>query len=161
MENEVWTQLKNELTNYGKAMGEVGRFRLIGIVSRVLGLFLLIFTVVLLLFALLSFGAVALIDVMAKCMPVWAAALIIGAGYILLIIIAVACRKVLFIHPFIRLLTKQLRSEEELALKTIEAEHEAELQRVRLECHAENATREMNFYIGLLGRIKNWLFNRK
>lgn len=155
MENEILEQLKNELTDYGKSMGEVGRLRLIGIVSRVLGLFLLIFTLVLCVLALFSFGAVAAIDAMSAYIPVWAAALIIGGVYIVLIIIAIAFYKPLFIHPFIKLLSKEIQTEEELALKTMEAEHQAELQSVRMECHVENATRELNFYMNLFSRVWN------
>ena len=52
-------------------------------------------------------------------MPVWAASLIIGSTYIVLIIIALACRKQLFIHPFIKMLSKQITTEEELPLTTL------------------------------------------
>jgi hypothetical protein len=86
-------------------------------------------------------------------MPLWGAALILGAVYILLIIVVIACRKPLFIHPFIRLMSKQLRSEEELALKTIEAEHKAELARVRITGQVDNATRELNFFVNLFTRL--------
>jgi len=102
---------------------------------------------------------VAAIDAMSACMPVWAAALIIGSTYIVVLVVALACRKQLFIHPFIKLLSKQITTEEELALKTIEAENEAKLQRVRMECQVENATREWNFYVSLLSR--SWGFIRK
>ena len=84
--------------------------------------------------------------------PVWGASLIIGATYIVLIVIALACRKQLFIHPFIKILSKQITTEEELALKTMEAEHKAELQQVRMQCQVENATRELDFYASLLSR---------
>ena len=77
MENEIFEQIKNELTDYGKSVGEVGRLRLIGIVSHLLGLFLLIFTLTLCVLALFTFGSVAAIDAMAAYMPVWAAALIL------------------------------------------------------------------------------------
>ncbi len=157
MENGVYNQIKSEVTSYGKSLGEVGKLRLIGVVSRILGLFLLIFTIVLLCFALLSFGAVAAISAMSACMPVWAAALIMGGVYLLLIGLAYVCRKPLFIHPFIKLMAKQISTEDELALKTMEAEHQAELQRVRIECHATNATRELNFYASLLSRMWNYV----
>ncbi len=157
MENGFWESLKKEITACGKSVGEVGRLRLIGIVSRILGLFLLIFTVVLCVFALLAFGAVAALHAMSHVMPLWAAALILGAGYILLIAIVIACRKPLFIHPFIRLMSKQLHSEEELALKIMEAEHQAELDYLRIENRVDNVTREVNFYIAFIGRIRTWL----
>ena len=35
MENEIFEQIKSELTEYGKSVGEVGRLKLIGIISRV------------------------------------------------------------------------------------------------------------------------------
>ena len=152
METEFFNQIKGEITEYGKSLGEVGRLRLIGIISRVLGLFLLIFTVVLCALALFTFAAVAVIDILANYMPVWSAALIIGSVYIVLIVISLVCRKALFIHPFIRLLSRQIASEEELTLRTMEAEHQAELQQVRMQCHVENATRELDFYAGLISR---------
>ena len=153
MEKEFTAQIKQELAEYGKALGEAGKLRLIGIVSRVLGLFLLIFTLLLCGLALFSFLAVALIDVLGKCMPLWAAALIVGCLYLLLIILAIVCRKPLFVHPFIKLLSKQARSEQELALKTIEAEHKAELASMRLRGQVEEATREVTFLFGLLSRL--------
>ena len=45
MENDFVSQVKSELTEYSKSLAEIGKLRLIGIVSRVLGLFLLILTV--------------------------------------------------------------------------------------------------------------------
>ena len=152
MENDFFNQVKNEVTDYGKSLGEVGKLRLIGIISRVLGLFLLILSVVLCALALFTFGAIALIDVLSNYMPLWGASLIIGASYIVLMVIAIACRKPLFIHPFIKLLSKQITTEEELALKTMEAEHKAQMRQLRIQCQVENATRELEFYAGLLSR---------
>ena len=157
MENDVFEQIKQEVSTYGQSMGEVGRLRLVSVVSRVLGLFLLIFTIVLCVFALLAFGAVAAIHALSACMPIWAASLIIGSIYIVLIAVTIMCRKQLFINPFIHLMDKQVHTEEELALKTMEAEHKAELQRVRMECQVENATRELDFYANLLSRAWNFI----
>ena len=161
MDNGFFSQVKEELTEYGQSLGEVGQLRLVGIISRILGLFLLILTVVLCALALFTFGAVAVIDILANYMEVWEAALIIGSTYIILIVIAVACRKQLFINPFIKLLAQQIKTEEELSLKIIEAEHKADVQRVRMECQVENATREFDFYVNLISRmwdvVKRWL----
>ena len=87
MANDFFNQIKDDLAEYGKALGNVGKWRLIGIISRVLGLFLLILTVAFCVLALFAFGAVAVIDVLAQDMPVWAAALIICGVYVLLILI--------------------------------------------------------------------------
>jgi len=161
MENEVLEQIKQEATDFGKALGRAGRLHLIGLVSRVLGLFLLIFTVVLCVLALFTFGAVAAIDMMAACMPVWAAALIVSSAYLIIIIVAVLCRKPLFIHPFIALLSKQLiGTQEQLDIETLKAEHEVELHTVRMETRIENAALELNFYANLLTRIWTALKSR-
>ena len=157
MRNELFSQVKADLTEYGKSLGQIGKLRLIGIISRVLGLFLLIFTIVLCLIALLTFGAVAATDAMVAHMPLWAAALIISSAYILIILLAIVCRKPLFINPFIALMTKQVvKTERELELQTMEASHKAEMHRVRMEGQVENATREINFYTRLIHRI--WHF---
>lgn len=160
MENDFVSQVKSELTEYSKSLAEIGKLRLIGIVSRVLGLFLLILTVVLCAIGLFAFASVAAINALTACMPLWAAALIVGAVFLLLIILAIVCRKPLFVHPFIRLMSNQIRSEEELALRTIEAENNAQLQRVKMECRVQNATQQFHFLTSLIGRIWN-LFVKK
>lgn len=161
MENGLLEKIKEEFSVYGKALGNAGRLRLIGAVSRVLGLFLLIFTIVLCSLALFTFIAVAATDAMAQCMPLWAAALIISCAYIVIIIAAVVCRRRLFIHPFIALLSKQLiGTQEQLDIATLKAEHEVEMQTVKLETRIDNATRELNFYTSLLARVWGWFSGR-
>ncbi len=160
MENDFVSQVKSELTEYSKSLAEIGKLRLIGIVSRVLGLFLLILTIVLCAIGLFAFASVAAINALTACMPLWAAALILGAVFLLLIILAIVCRKPLFVHPFIRLMSNQIRSEEELALRTIESENNAQLQRVKMECRVQNATQQFHFVTSLIGKIWN-LFVKK
>lgn len=144
--------MKEELTGYGKSMTEVGKLRLIGIISRLLGRFLLLLTVVLCVLALLAFVAVAVIDALSQVLPVWAAALIIGSIYLVLIIVAILCRKQLFVNPFIKLLSKDIKSEEELAIETLEAEHEADLHMVEMKNNVRNFSRDMSVFARLLGR---------
>lgn len=158
MKNEFFSQVKAELSDYSKSLGEVGKLHLIGMISRVLGLFLLIFTVVLCLLALLTFGAIAALDALAAVMPLWAAALIVSCAYILIIILAIVCRGPLFINPFIALMTKQVaKTERELELQTMEAVHKADMHRVHMESQIENATREIDFYTRLIQRIWNFI----
>lgn len=161
MANELVDQIKKEVSTYGASLGEVGKLRVIGIVSRVLGLFLLIFTVVLLALALLSFGAVAIIHALSNHMPIWAASLIIGAMYFLLLVLAILCRKALFVNPFIRLMSKQIATEEELERKTVEAEHQVELQTMRLSNQVETATQSISMAFGLVKRIWQFIVSRK
>jgi hypothetical protein len=161
MENELISQLKTEVTTYGESLGNAGKLRLINLVSRILGLFLLIFTLMLCVLALFTFGAVAAIDAMAVYMPVWAAALIISSLYVLLIVIAVACRKPLFINPFIKQMSKHLiQNQEQLDIEILKAEHEVQLQTVRFENRVENATRELNLYASIVNSIWEWIVGK-
>ena len=80
-----------------------------------------------------------------------------GALYFLLIVITISCRKQLFIHPFIRLLTAEIKTEEELEKKTIEADYQVDLRRMRIETQVENATREFTFYTKLVYRVWNFI----
>lgn len=162
MEAELLDKIKDEATNYGKALGQAGKLHLIGIVSRVLGLFLLIFTLILCVLALFTFGAVAAIDAMSAHMPVWAAALIIGSAYLVLTAVVILARKPLFVHPFIALLSKQLVStEEELKMETMKAEHAVELQQVKIQAEVESATQRVNVVLSLLNRLWAMVFGRK
>lgn len=105
------------------------KLHIIGPLSRILGLFLFIVTLVLCILSFFTFGAVAAIDAMAAYMPVWAAALIIGSAYIVLIIIALIFRKQLFVHPFISLLSKKIvHTQEELDIAALNAKHNVEIQ---------------------------------
>ena len=161
MENDFVQQAKDELTGLGQSFADVSKLRLVGVVSRILGLFLLIFTVVLLVLALLSFGAVAVINALSNHMPIWAAALILAGVYSVLIAVTIALRKPLFIHPFIRLMTQQCKTQEELDVETLKAEHKLELRTVRIENNIENATRGLNMFANTVGRVWNFIFARK
>ena len=162
METNLVEQIKQEATQYGKAVGEVGKLRLIGIASRALGLFLLIFSVVLCIFAILSFGAVAAINAMSACIPVWAAALIVGGAYLLLIIVMILARKPLFINPFIALLSKHvIRSQRDLDVEILKAEYEVEKNNLRIRAQVENAVGEVNFFVRLITRLFRALFAKK
>lgn len=157
MKNEFVNELKSEVTEYGTALTEAGKLRIISVVSRLLGLFLLLFTIMLLVLFALSLGAVAIIHALSNHMPIWMAALILGAFYLVLIALTVVFRKQLFIHPFIHTMTKDVKTEEELEKKTMEADHQAQLQRVRIENRVDNATREFNFYMGFGLRLWNFI----
>ncbi len=110
--NAFIDQVQSDVRAYLKTCTAVGKLRIIGGLSRVLGLFLLLLTVVLLVFAASAFGAVAAIAGLSHCMPVWLAALIIGGVYLLLLCVAVLFRKQLFINPFVSLLSGAFFAEE-------------------------------------------------
>ncbi|MBR1877375.1 MAG: phage holin family protein [Paludibacteraceae bacterium] len=128
MDNDFINQVQADASAYLSTRTLLGKLRIIGGVSRVLGLFLLVLTTVLLLFGFLGLCSVAAVLALGNCMPVWAAALVVGAAYVLLIILAFIFRKQLFINPFVKLLSgiffeKEGRQIEELRLRK-EAEND-------------------------------------
>lgn len=125
MDNNYIDQVQTDLKAYLKTQTTIGKLRLVGGISRILGIFLLALTIILLLFALLSFLAVSAISALSIALPLWASALIMAAFYLLLILIAIVCRKQLFINPFVRRLSqiffareKQEMEEEQLRKET-------------------------------------------
>ena len=158
---EFVKEVKSEISDYGKSLTEVGKLRLAGVVSRVLGLFLLLLAVLLCVVGLFTFAGIAAVAALSLYMPVWAAALIVTGVYVLILIVLVAFRKPLFIHPFIAMMTRSAKSERELEMQIIEAKHQAELQRVRIEGQVETATRELDFYTRLVQRIWKYFAGEK
>lgn len=126
MDNNYIDQVQNDLKAYLKTQTTIGKLRLIGGISRVLGIFLLALTLILLLFALLAFLSVSAISALSSVLPLWAAALIITAFYFVLICIAIICRKQLFINPFVRLLSLILFAREKQEMEEEQLRKEAE-----------------------------------
>lgn len=126
MDNDYLEQVQTDLKAYIKTQTTIGKLRLIGGISRVLGIFLLALTLILLLFALLSFLAVSAISALSIALPLWASALIMAAVYLLLILIAIVCRKQLFINPFVRRLSQILFAREKQEMEEELLRKEAE-----------------------------------
>ena len=158
---EFVNEVKSEIADYGKSLTEVGKLRLAGMVSRVLGLFLLLLAVLLCIVGVFTFAAIAAIAAMSLYMPVWAASLIVVGVYVLLLFVLLAFRKPLFVHPFIALMTGKAKTERDLDMQILDAKHNAELQRVRIEGQVETATRELDFYTRLVQRIWNYFTGEK
>ena len=112
MENPFIDQVKADASAYLNTQSLLSRLRIVGGLSRVLGLFLLTLRIVLLLFGFIAFCGVAAVIGLSYCMPLWAAALLISAVFVLLILLAFFFRKQLFINPFVAILSKHLFAEE-------------------------------------------------
>jgi len=69
--------------------------------ARIVGLILFALVLVLLLFAVISFGCLALIFAIAQTLPMWASALIVVALWLLILIGAIVFRQQLFINPML------------------------------------------------------------
>ena len=124
-------QILPDIEAFAKAEYDVARLKVIDKVSHLVGALLLIICLILIAFAVLTFGAAAAVFALAQCMPLWASCLIIGAVYLLLIPILMIAGTVLFVNPIIRKLSG-IRNEQELKYETIRAEGELALQRERM-----------------------------
>jgi hypothetical protein len=126
MDNNYLDQVQTDLKAYVKTQMTIGKLQLVGGISHILGIFLLALTIILLLFALLSFLAVSAISALSIALPLWASALIMAAFYLLLILIAIVCRKQLFINPFVRRLSQIFFAREKQEMEEEQLRKEAE-----------------------------------
>ena len=126
MDNNYLDQVQTDLKAYVKTQMTIGKLQLVGGISRILGIFLLALTIILLLFALLSFLAVSAISALSIALPLWASALIMAVFYLLLILIAIVCRKQLFINPFVRRLSQIFFAREKQEMEEEQLRKEAE-----------------------------------
>ena len=124
-------QILSEVETFVKAEYDVARLQVIEKASKVVGWLLLSICLILVAFAVLTFCAAAAVFALAQYIPTWAACLIIGAVYLLLIPVLLACSKILFINPIIRKLSG-LKNSEELMMETLRAEGRAAVQRERM-----------------------------
>ena len=69
--------------------------------AKIVGLILFALVLVLLLFAVISFGCLALIFALGQALPMWASALIVVALWLLIMIGAIVFREKLFINPML------------------------------------------------------------
>ncbi len=144
-----WKEKKDEILSevetFAKAEYEVARLKAVDNASSVVGALLLTICLILVAFAVLAFCAVAAVLALAQCVPAWAACLIVGAFYLLLIPVLIACSKQLFIDPIIRKLSG-LKNAEELKYESLRAEGRAAVQRERLNGHVRFAQAMYNHY---------------
>lgn len=69
--------------------------------AKIVGLILFALVLILLLFAVVSFGCFALIFALGQAIPMWASALIVMALWVLIMIGAIVFRQKLFINPML------------------------------------------------------------
>ena len=79
--------------------------------AKIIGLILFALAIILLLFAIISFGCLALIFALGQSLPMWAAALIVVALWVLIMAGAITFRKQLFIHPILAAISAILFAE--------------------------------------------------
>ena len=95
-------QAQEDVQEWVKTRYTLTKLRLTGVISRLLGMVLMLVSIIFLIFASLIFGSIAAISALADCMPVWAASLIFVGLFIAMIVCVIGLRKQLFINPFVR-----------------------------------------------------------
>lgn len=108
MDETQYQKLLADCRSYLNTRYDLLRLSLLEKMSKILGLILLALVVVLLVFTVLSFGALALVFVLAQWLPLWASFLIIGSIFLLLMVLAVVFRKQWFVNPLVCTLSKIL-----------------------------------------------------
>jgi len=74
---------------------------LLGKVAKIAGLVLFALALILLAFAVISFGCLALVYALAQSLPMWASALIVTGVWLLIILGIIAFRDRLFFNPML------------------------------------------------------------
>jgi hypothetical protein len=141
-------QILSEVETLVKAEYEVVRLQMVDGASRMMGALLLAICLVLMSFAVLAFGAAAAVYVLALYVPAWAACLMVGAVFLLLIPILIACSKTLFINPLVKKMSG-FKNVEELKYETLRAEGRAAVQRERMSGHIRFAQAVYTHYTQL------------
>ena len=113
MDNQLYQKLVDEIKSYLQVRYDLVRLSVLEKMSKILGLVLVTFVVILLIFVFLSLGAVALSILLSKWLPTWSAFLIVGALVLVLIALTIAFREKWFINPIIGALSAILFADEQ------------------------------------------------
>ena len=105
LSDEQYQKLLADTRAYLNTQYDLLRLGLLEKLSKIIGLILFALVVILLLFAVMGFGAITLAFVLAQWLPLWASFLIIGGFFLLQLILAVIFRKQWFINPIVATLS--------------------------------------------------------
>ena len=100
-ESEKYKQTWADIKQYAATRFDLFKVGFLEKAARIVGLILFALVMVLLLFAVISFGCIALIFALGQVMPMWASTLIVVALWIAMMIGAVVFRNRLFINPIL------------------------------------------------------------
>lgn len=122
LSDEQYQKLLADTRAYLNTQYDLLRLGLLEKLSKIIGLILFALVVILLLFAVMGFGAITLAFVLAQWLPLWASFLIIGGFFLLQLILAVIFRKQWFINPIVAALSGILFSHDATPLDATEKE---------------------------------------
>ncbi|MCR4664660.1 MAG: hypothetical protein K5660_04770 [Paludibacteraceae bacterium] len=142
-DREEYEYFLADLQEYGKTRLEQAKLTVLDKLARIAGLILLGLTVILIIFAVIAVGGVALISALSSCMPVWAAALIVAALWLLILLVVVCFRKQLFFNPMLAAVAAILFSSKPKNNLTIESvRQESEMLQYKASEQEKNLQRE-------------------
>ena len=124
----------SDVQKFAKAEYDIVRYRLVDYISRMVGALFMAISLLLIVFAILTFGAGAAVFALAQCMPTWAACLIIGGVFVILVPVVIFGSTLLFVNPIVRKLSG-IKNAEQLQLETLKAEGEVAVQKERISSH--------------------------
>ena len=119
LSDEQYQKLLADTRAYLNTQYDLLRLGLLEKLSKIIGLILFALVVILLLFAVMGFGAITLAFVLAQWLPLWASFLIIGGFFLLQLILAIIFRKQWFINPIVAALSAILFSHDATPLDAI------------------------------------------
>lgn len=150
--------LRQDVENYARSQAEVLRLKAVAVVGNVIGSVLLALCLILITFAVLACLALAAVFALSQCVPTWAACLIVGGIYLLLIPVVIYLSKVIFVNVVIKKMSG-LRTMEDLKYETLRAEGQAAVQQERIDGHLRSARQAIMQYTRMAGKV--WSILRK
>ena len=111
MDNSDYKKLLDDTKSYLNSRYDLLRLEILEKLSRIIGLIILALVVVLLIFGALAFFGMALMFLLSKVLPYGISCCILGAVFLLVILLAVLFKEKLFINPVVQQLSKILFAE--------------------------------------------------
>ena len=100
-ESEKYQQTWADIKQFASTKFDLLKIDFLEKAAKIAGLILFALVLILLLFAVVSFGCFALIFALGQTLPMWASALIVMALWLLIMIGAIVFRQQLFINPML------------------------------------------------------------
>ena len=131
MDSPEYKKLLDDTKTYFNARYDLLKLEMLEKLSRIIGLVILALVVVLLVFGAFAFFGMALIFLLSKVVPLTVSCCILGAVFLLVILLAILLKEKWFINPVVQQLSKILfaKSATEVVVpeKTEEAKKDEQL----------------------------------
>ena len=111
MDSPEYKKLLDDTKTYFNARYDLLKLELLEKLSRIIGLVILALVVVLLVFGAFAFFGMALIFLLSKVVPLTVSCCILGAVFLLVILLAIVFKEYWFINPVVKSLSKILFAE--------------------------------------------------